>query len=124
MFWKRKPLIDVEVPDDGLEDHREAYRIKPDSGRPVILNLANNSYNLLNISGSGCCFRSHNYTEGYRASGTVRIPSDDIIFPVSIRIVFKKNDVCHCVFDRISERSADAIHAYVLEVQKALLRGR
>jgi hypothetical protein len=124
LFWRRKPLIDVELPDSGADDHREAYRIKPDSERPIILNLVNNSYNLTNISGSGCCFRSHNYDVGFRSSGTLRIPSDDIIFPVTIRVVSKKQDLCHCEFEKISDRSADAIHAYVLEAQKSLLRNR
>ena len=123
MFWKKKPLIEVELPDDG-NDHRSAYRIKPESERPIILNLANNSYTLTNISGGGCCFRSYNYPEGYQAAGTLRIPSDDIIFPVTVRIVSKQKDLCRCEFVRISPKSADAVHAYVLEAQKAKIRNR
>jgi hypothetical protein len=119
LFWK-KPKIDVELPDDG--DHRNAYRIKPDSAHPIILSIGGDSFPVANISGSGCCFRSFVYPDGYQAAGTLRIPSDDIIFPVRIHIVSKQKDLCRCEFVNISPKSADAIHAYVLEAQKALIR--
>lgn len=123
MFWKKKPKIDLEIPDDD-QDQRNAFRIKPDSSSPVILNVAGDSYMLTNISGTGCSFRSYNYPEGYQAPGTLRIPSEDIIFPVTIRVVSKQKDLCHCEFIRIAPKSEDAIHAYVLNAQKAILRNK
>ena len=120
MFFKKKKKIDIEVPSDG--DHRGAFRIKPDPTRPIILTLAGNSYHVVNISGTGCCFRSHNFPEGYQAAGTLRIPSEDIIFPVTVRVVSKQRDLCRCHFDKISSKAEDSIHAYVLEVQKNAIR--
>ena len=79
---------------------------------------------LTNISGTGCSFRSYNYPEGYQAPGTIRIPSIDIIFPVTIRVVSKQKDLCHCEFVRIAPKSEDAIHAYVLDTQKAIIRNK
>jgi hypothetical protein len=123
LYWKKKRKIDIEFPDDD-QDKRNAFRIKPDSSRPVILNVAGDSYMLTNISGSGCSFRSYNYPDGYEAAGTLRIPSDDIIFPVTIRVIAKQKDLCHCEFIRIAPKSADAIHSYVLEAQKSILRNK
>ena len=121
MFWRKKQKIDVDFADDG--DHRQAFRIKPEQTRPIILTLQNNSYPVVNISGTGCCFRSHNYPEGTVAAGTLRIPSDDLIFPVTVKVVSKQRDLCRCEFVRISESSANAIHSYVLEAQKNQIRG-
>jgi hypothetical protein len=124
LFWRKKPLIDLEIPDEESSDHRQAYRTMPDPERPIILTLGGSSYTLTNISGTGCCFRSHNYSEGFRASGVLKIPSDDVIFPVTVNVVSKTKDICHCKFEKISDKSMDAIHAYVLEVQKSMLRNR
>jgi hypothetical protein len=121
LFFKKKKKVDIEIPDEN-GDHRDAYRIKPEPTRPIILNLAGNSYHIVNISGTGCCFRSHNFPEGYQAPGTLRIPSDDIIFPVNVQVVSKQRDLCRCQFIKISARAEDAIHAYVLEVQKNSIR--
>lgn len=121
MFWKKKPKIDLEFPGDE-NDLRAAFRIKPDPVRPIILTLAGNSYPLVNISGTGCCFRSHSFPEGYVAAGTLKIPSDDVVFPVTVRVVVRKRDLCHCEFTKISPQAEDSIHAYVLQVQKDSIR--
>lgn len=121
MFWKKKKIIDIEFPDDD-KDLRAAYRVKPDQTRPIILSVAGNSYQIENISGTGCCFRSHKFAEGNQAAGTLKIPSEDIIFPVNIQVVSRQRDFCRCEFTKISKHAADAIHSYVLTVQKYLLR--
>jgi hypothetical protein len=121
LFFKKKKAIDIELPDDG-QDYRGAFRIKPDPTRPIILTLAGNSYPVENISGSGCRFRSFNFPEGYKASGTLKIPSDDIVFPVAVEVVSKQRDMCRCRFVRLSSRAENAIHAYVLDVQKSMIR--
>ncbi len=123
MFWKKKKNIDLGLPDES-SDHRKAFRVKPDDTRPVILSLAGNSYHVTSISGTGCCFRSHNYPDGFKATATLRIPSEDVIFPVSIRVVSRKRDLCRCEFSKIPEKSADIIHAYVLQVQKNSIRNK
>lgn len=123
MFWRKKKKVDLEIP-AADSDHRSAYRVKPDPLRPIILSLAGNSYHVINISGTGCCFRSHNFPEGQLAAGTLRIPSEDLIFPVTIRVVLRKRDICHCEFSKISAKSADELHSYVLRVQKDSIRTR
>lgn len=123
MFWKKKKKIDLEFPSDS-SDHRSAFRVKPDQTNPIILSVAGNSYHVVNVSGTGCCFRSHSYPEGFTAPATLRIPGDDIIFPVSIRVVARQRDICRCEFSKISAKAEDSIHAYVLKVQKDAIRNR
>lgn len=122
MFWKKK-TVDVELATD-RDDKRDAFRIRPDSNQPIILKIAGASYYLVNISGTGCCFRSHQYKEGARVSGTITLPKEDLVFPVSLKIVSVKRDLCHCVFVKISPAAQDHIHGYVLELQKRHIRGR
>ena len=121
MFWKKKKTIDFDLPSDAGE-HRSAFRIRPDPVRPLILNLAGSSYPLTNVSATGCCFKSHNFPEGFSAACTLTIPSDDIIFPVSIKVVARKRDLCRCAFTKITSKAEEAIHNYVLEVQKEQIR--
>ena len=122
MFWKKKK-INIELLGDD-SDHREAFRIRPIADRPVILKVLGKSFFAVNISGTGCCFRSKSFQEGTVASGTITIPSEDQVFPVSIRVVSRQRDLCRCEFVRISQSAQNMIHSYVLELQKSLLRGR
>ncbi len=122
MFWRKKKN-DLEFAGDD-NDHRDAFRIRPDSGRPILLKAAGNSCYLVNISGTGCCFRSSNFKEGVTAAGTLTMASEDIVFPVTIRVVAKQRDICRCEFTKISASAQEMIHAYVLDVQKSQIRNR
>lgn len=121
MFWKKTKKIDIEIKGDD-EDNRAAFRIKPEPKRPLILTVQGNSYPITNISGTGCCFRSHQFAIGASVAGTIRMPSEDIIFPVSIRVVARQRDLCRCEFSKISASAENAIHTYVLQAQKNMIR--
>ncbi len=120
MFWKKKK-VDIELPGDSA-DHRDAYRIRPSSDHPILLKAAGTSCYLVNISGTGCCFRSAAFKEKAVAAGTITIASDDVVFPVTIRVVTKQRDLCRCEFTKISPSAQEVIHAYVLDVQKKQIR--
>lgn len=122
MFWNKKK-VDVEFPGDE-KDNRAAFRIRPSSDRPILLKAAGNSCYLVNISGTGCSFRSSSFDEGALAAGTLTISSDNIVFPVTIRVVRKQRDRCHCEFTKISASAQEMLHAYVLDVQKNQIRNR
>ncbi len=121
LFWRKKKKSNIELPEDD-SDLRSAYRIQPDRKRPIILSVAGNSYPLVNVSATGCCFRSRSFAQGSKAAGTLKIPSEDLIFTVSIEVVARQRDLCRCRFSKISEEGENAIHSYVLEVQKGWLR--
>ena len=122
MFWKKKK-VDIEFPDD-VKDLRTAFRIRPSSDRPILLKAGGQSSYLVNVSGTGCSFRSGSFKLGMVAAGTLTISSENIVFPVTIRVVYKQRDLCHCEFTKISALAEEKIHAYVLDLQKSQIRSR
>ena len=120
MFWKKKK-VDIEFPENAA-DLRAAFRIRPGSDRPILLKAGGQSSYLVNISGTGCSFRSNSFEEGVVAAGTLTLTSENIVFPVSIRVVHRRRDLCHCEFTKISASAENAIHAYVLDIQKNQIR--
>ena len=121
MFWKKKKTFELEL-DSRYSDNRSAYRIAPDRTKPVIVSIKGNSFHALNVSGTGIAFRSHNFSEGTRTAATIRLPSEDRIFPVVLEIVAKQGDLCRCCFREIHEDAENLLHSYILELQKSKIR--
>jgi hypothetical protein len=121
LFWKKKKIIDVAL-DARHSDNRAAYRIAPDRARPVIISIMGNSFHALNVSGTGVAFRSHNFSVGTQTSATIRLPSEDKIFPVVLEVVAKQGDLCRCSFREIHEDAENLLHSYILELQKRKIR--
>ena len=121
LFWKKKKIIDIAF-DARHSDNRSAYRIAPDRTRPVIVSIMGNSFPALNISGTGVAFRAHNFSVGTGISATIRLPSEDRIFPVVLEVVAKKGDLCRCSFREIHEDAENLLHSYILELQKRKIR--
>ncbi len=121
MFWKKKKTIDVAL-DARHSDNRAAYRIAPDSDRPVIISINDESYNALNISGTGIAFRSEKFEVGKRASAMIRLPAEERVFPVVLEVVAKQKDLCRCSFREIHQEAENLLHNYILELQKWKIR--
>ena len=121
MFWKKKRTVELAL-DERHGDNRAAYRIAPDRSRPVILTIKGTSFHAVNISGSGVAFRSHNFTAGSSLAATIRLPSEDRIFPVVLQVVAKQRDLCRCAFADIHPEAQDLLHAYILDLQKRKIR--
>lgn len=117
MFWKKKKTVEIELPKN-YDDKRDAFRIAPDKNRPVILSIGGSSFHALNISGTGACIRSHGFNIGQVLVGTIRLPSEDKIFTVTVEIVSKQKDMCRCMFTKIHPEAEDLLHHYILELQK------
>ena len=121
MFWKKKTKSKINL-EPQFSDHRDAFRIAPESSKPVIITITGDSYHALNVSGTGVCFRSHSFAAGTTIAATVRVPSEDRIFPVTLEVVSKEGDKCRCCFRKIHREAEDLLHAYILELQKAKIR--
>jgi len=121
LFWKKKKNLDVALAARS-SDNRSAYRIAPDRDKPVIVSIMGNAFNALNISGHGLAFRTHNFPQGSRLHATIRLPSEDRIFPVVMEIVSKQNDLCRCNFNEIHEDAENLLHSYILGLQKRKIR--
>lgn len=121
MFWKKKKTIDVAL-DARHSDNRAAYRIAPDSDRPVIISIDGEVFNALNISGTGIAFRAEAFDVGKRTAAMIRLPSEDRVFPVVLEVVAKQQDLCRCCFREIHEEAENILHSYILELQKWKIR--
>ena len=121
MFWKKKKNLDVAL-DARYSDNRSAFRIAPDRDKPVIVSIMGNAINALNVSGNGLAFRSHSFPQGTRLHATIRLPSEDRIFPVIMEIVCKQNDLCRCNFVEVHEDAENLLHSYILNLQKRKIR--
>ncbi len=118
LFWKKKKKLDIAL-DARHSDNRAAYRIAPVSSNPVIITIKGNSFNALNISGTGIAFRSRSFAEGASIAATIRLPSEDRIFPVVLEVVARQNDLCRCSFTEIHEDAENLLHSYILAFAKA-----
>ncbi|MFT5504436.1 MAG: hypothetical protein ACI8XC_002152 [Gammaproteobacteria bacterium] len=121
LFWKKIKIYDVEL-DDRNDDHRSAYRIAPDRSKPIIITIMGSSFHAVNISGKGICFRTHNFSEGSIIAAMIKLPSEDRIFPVTLRIVSKQGDLCRCRFEKIHAEAENLLHAHILKLQKNKIR--
>jgi hypothetical protein len=121
LFWKRKKTIEVAL-DARHNDNRAAYRIAPDSERPVTISIDDESYNALNISGTGIAFRSEKIEVGSRCSAMIRLPSEERVFPVVLEVVAKQDDLCRCSFREIHQQAENLLHSYILKLQKLKIR--
>ena len=121
MFWRKKTALDVSL-EPRVNDHRSAYRIAPEKGRPVIVSIDGNSYHALNVSGTGIAFRSHNFEAGGQIGGMLRLPSENRVFPVRLEVVAKQKDLCRCRFTEIHEEAENLLHSYILDLQKRKIR--
>ena len=121
MFWKKKKTVDVQL-DPKQNDYRSAFRIAPDRSKPVIITIMGNSFHAINVSGNGIAFRSHNFGIGTKIQATIRLPSEDLIFPVVVEVVAKQSDLCRCCFHEIHEDAENLLHSYILGLQKSKIR--
>jgi len=121
LFWKKKKTIEVTL-DSRHSDNRAAYRIAPDSDRPVIVSIKQDNFKALNISGTGIAFRADQFEVGNRWSAKIRLPGEGRIFPVVLEVVAKQADLCRCSFRDIHEEAENLLHSYILELQKLKIR--
>lgn len=121
MFWKKKKSIDVNI-DPKHDDFRGAFRIAPDSSRPILLTIGGISYQALNVSGTGVCFRSNDFLPGTACTAMVRLPAEDFVFQVKLVVIANEHGMCRCSFVNIHEEAENLLHSYILDLQKEKIR--
>ncbi|MFT4650142.1 MAG: hypothetical protein ACI8XX_001321 [Polaribacter sp.] len=121
MFWRKKKTASFGF-DGGSDDRRETFRVTPNAAAPVLITIKGDSFEVVNISGGGVCMRTHNFLVGTVAPATVRLPSGDGVFPVSLEVVMKQGDFCRCRFNQIHREAEELLHAYILDLQKVRIR--
>ncbi|MCP3688568.1 MAG: PilZ domain-containing protein [Gammaproteobacteria bacterium] len=121
MFWKKKPRIDVQEDPKDI-DNRAAFRISPEKRLPIILTINSSPYTVINVSGTGVCFRSTKVLAGSKVSATVRLPSESKPFPAQLEVVSSEGGLCRCRFVDIHIEAQNLLHAYILNLQKQKIR--
>ena len=121
MFWKKKKTSDLGF-DNENEDSRLAFRVVPDAAKPIIVTVWGHAFKAVNISGTGVCIRTHNLPEGSVTPATIRLPSEDIVFPVTLEVMLKQGALCRCRFKSVNSGAVNLLHAYILELQKTKIR--
>jgi len=121
LFWKKKKTANLGF-DGKAEDHRQAFRMAPDAAKPILVTIKGHAFKVVNISGTGVCIRTQHLSVGNVVAATVRLPSEDIIFPVTLEVMIKQDDFCRCRFNQIHREAEDLLHGYILDLQKVKIR--
>lgn len=75
------------------------------------------------IGAGGLSFCNENFRVGDSQSVRLDLPGEDMMIRVTVEIIdMDRQGVCHCRFTAASHDAINAIHRYVLKVQKHTLR--
>jgi hypothetical protein len=121
LFWKKKKPASLEFYDGG-NDRRQAFRMVPNADKPILITINGNVVEVVNISGAGVSIRAYNLPVGAVLSTMLHLPSENIIFPVTLEVMMKQGDLCCCRFNQIHREAEDLLHAYILDLQKEKIR--
>jgi hypothetical protein len=122
LFWKSKKtepeLIDIET-----DDKRSSFRVCPHKKFPVHSSVDGCEVRIIDLGAGGMGFRNIHFREGDRYTASIKLSEYDREISVDLYIIsIDPNDICHCCFKKIKEDDVDAIHRYMLEVQKEELK--
>jgi hypothetical protein len=107
------------------DDRRSSFRVRPPSTEPIGIEFQGKSVFVKDIGGGGLSFRNNRFKVGDSQSITLALPGEDITVHVTMEIVeIDEQDVCHGRFTASSHEAINAIHRYMLTVQKDMLRMR
>ena len=121
MSWKKnvdKPLFTY---DDKCR--REFYRVRPLPGQPVRLDFGGNPSEIVDISAGGLACHCQNAGIGEIRTVSFNLPDQKITYSARLRILnITPPSLCHCQFIDPPRDMVEAIHQYVLLVQKEELQ--
>ncbi len=122
MFWKRQKNKGPRFVIDS-DDQRIYFRVSPHSKLSAKMSVDDRIVEIVDIGAGGVSFNNTGLKRGNKYSAVIRLTgSQSIILADIIIINIDINNVCHCYFDEILDKDVDAIHKYVLEVQKIEIR--
>jgi hypothetical protein len=122
LFWKKKNKQEKKL--KAPEEARQAYRVAPDSEKPLFLNLEGNSLEIVEISSSGLAFKNQGLKAGSAHMIDFVLPTGGII-KTRVKILrIDEEDICRCNFVNLDVKSEDSLHHYVLVRQKDDLRSQ
>lgn len=101
---------------------RESYRVAPLEDAPVTVQLGGEEIPLLNISAGGFACRCDRLNVGQTVPIRLCLPGTvESIIGQAVVLDMDLRGVCHASFEGLSASMKEAIHQYVLAVQKVWL---
>lgn len=122
MFWKSRQN-DGDMFSYDADDRRRSFRVCPPSAEPIGIEFQGKSVLVKDIGGGGLSFCNNGFKVGDIQSVTLDLPGEDNPIHVTVEIIdIDEQDVCHGRFTVSSHDAINAIHRYMLTVQKDRLR--
>ena len=127
MFWKKKKKSNEDVGGHLFQYEsscrRKNVRVFTQSGRPVYLKISDQTAPMVNISAGGLACRCTNAPPGEIVPVELQFPESEQKIRARAEVLSVDNQgICHCKFIDLPPEATDAIHLFVLGVQKAELR--
>lgn len=120
MFWKKtcpsQPIFSYET-----DDQRTSFRVHPSVEAPVTLFFSHtgSTVEVLSIGAGGVAFTNCAFKEGDVQPALFSIPTEDTMISATVEIVHvDEKNICHCKFRDLASDAQNAIHRYMLVVQK------
>jgi hypothetical protein len=120
LFWKKQTAERQPFNLDN-DDQRAYFRVSPPE--PPTLWLDGRPATLVDIGAGGLAVVNRGWTEGALLTVRLRLPSPAVEITAALRIIgVDAGNVCHGAFADIDDAGVEAIHRYVLEIQKQSIR--
>lgn len=103
------------------DDQRTSFRVRPSEDAPLTLFFCHNgtTVEVLNIGEGGLAFQSDSFKTGDMQQVLFTIPTEDAMVSSTIQVLrVDENNLCHCEFRDLAGDAQNAIHRYMLVIQK------
>jgi hypothetical protein len=122
LFWKKKkdkPPAEDDFTLEYEEGPRYYFRVSTSPRRPVVLQVGDKLYQVVDISAGGLALKGADLVSGQRLAGVLRLPGDQA--PVPLIMVLRTvtpDGLAGGQIAKIKEQDRERIHLYVLARQK------
>ena len=123
MFWKKKNKPEPDLFSYETVCRREFARVEPLPDRPVLVDLGGTEAEVLNVSAGGLACFCREVKPGEKRRIKFELPGQETVIETDFECLPTDDAaVCHGRFLDLPRRMEEALHLYVLQVQKERLR--
>ena len=122
LFWRRKGNSEEVFAFDST-DRRTSFRVSPPLDEPIPVEFCGRSFLIKDIGAAGLSFANNHLKAGDSQRVVFNLPGENLTLSAMTEIVeIDRQGVCHCRFIALGEDFSNAIHRYLLRIQKQELR--
>jgi hypothetical protein len=124
MFWRKKQR-DTSLFSHDSNDRRAYFRACQPYSTPLTVKLRGRFVLARNIGAGGLCIPNGGFSQGDSLTVSFDLPGENTGITGTMEIVeICRKGLCHCRFVGLGQDAINAIHRYVLAIQKQALRTR